>query len=239
MDATQKPFGKPRRRIYLMRHGEVDYFDPDGKPLRPEPVPLNAEGKEQALAVGRELAGVPFDRVVTSGLRRAVETAALVLSPRALEPERLPELREIQPGHVRDWGAASEAEVRKEFLESLTSDLGPDSRFLRGETFGSLQERVLPCFQRLLADPGWQHLLIVAHGVVNRVLLCHALGAGLASFVRLEQDAGCVNLIDVDDAGRCLVRLVNYTPWSPLKTGQTLTTMERLYLQFRRRHAEE
>jgi probable phosphoglycerate mutase len=239
MGATEKSFGKHRRRIYLMRHGEVDYFDPDGKPLRPEPVPLNAEGKEQALAVGRELAGVPFDRVITSGLRRAVETAALVISPRTLELERLPELREIQPGHVRDWGAASETDVRKEFLESLASDLGPDSRFLHGETFGSLLGRVLPCFQGLLADSGWQHLLIVAHGVVNRVLLCHALGAGLASCTGLEQDAGCVNLIDVDDAGRCLVRLVNYTPWGPLKTGQTLTTMERLYLQFRRRHAEQ
>jgi len=236
MDATDKTFGKQRRRIYLMRHGEVDYFDPDGKPLRPESVPLNPEGREQALEIGRALAAVPFDRVVTSGLRRAVETADLVIAPKTLTLERLPELREIEPGHVRDWGAESEVDVRKAFLDSLASDLRPESQFLHGESFGSLKERVIPCFQRLLADPAWQHLLLVAHGVVNRVLLCHALGAGLGALAGFEQDAGCVNLIDVDEAGHCLVRLVNYTPWSPVKMGQTLTTMERLFLQFRRRH---
>jgi probable phosphoglycerate mutase len=238
MDATEKSFGRPRRRIYLMRHGEVDYFDPNGRPLRPEPLPLNAEGREQALAVTRELAGVPLDRVVTSGLRRSVETAALVISPRTLELERLPELREIEPGHVRDWGSVSEADVRQAFLGALARDLRAADRFLGGETFGSLADRVVPCFRSLLADPSWQHLLIVAHGVVNRVLLNEALGVGLAGLGGLEQDAGCLNLIDVDDAGRCLVRLINYTPWSPIKAGQTLTTMERLYLQYRRGRAD-
>jgi probable phosphoglycerate mutase len=234
MDATEKSFGRHRRRVYLMRHGEVDYFDANGRPLRPDSVPLNAEGKEQALAIARELADVPFDRVITSGLRRADETAALVIGRRTLELERWPELREIQPGHVREWGSVSEAEVRQAFVGTLTTDLRADSQFLRGETYGALLGRVLPCFQRLLVDSSWQHLLIVAHGVVNRALLCTACGAGLPSFAGLEQDAGCINLIDVDDAGRCLVRLINYTPWNPLKIGQTLTTMERLYLQYRR-----
>jgi hypothetical protein len=31
------------------------------------------------------------------------------------------------------------------------------------------------------------------------------------------------------------VRLVNYTPYNPLKLGSRLTTMERLYLEYRGR----
>ena len=42
----------PRRRLYLMRHGAVDYFLPDGTPLPPHEVPLNAAGRAQADAAG-------------------------------------------------------------------------------------------------------------------------------------------------------------------------------------------
>ena len=43
-----------RRRIYLMRHGAVSYFDDDGRPVPEDSVPLTAEGRAQALAT-REL----------------------------------------------------------------------------------------------------------------------------------------------------------------------------------------
>ena len=46
-----------RRRLYLMRHAEVSYFSPDGKPVNPAEVPLNEEGVEQAHVVARHLTG--------------------------------------------------------------------------------------------------------------------------------------------------------------------------------------
>src|SRR5579883_3048590 len=61
-----------RRRVYLVRHGDVSYFDAQGRPVRPGTVPLNAEGRRQAEAGARELAGVPLDRVVVSDLRRKI-----------------------------------------------------------------------------------------------------------------------------------------------------------------------
>jgi probable phosphoglycerate mutase len=85
----------------------------------------------------------------------------------------------------------------------------------------------------ILAEPGWRCLLVVAHGGVNRVLLAHALGSGLAGFAALEQDPGCVNILDMDDAGRWLARLVNHTPYNAAKVGLELTTMERLYREYR------
>jgi broad specificity phosphatase PhoE len=47
-----------RRRIYLMRHAEVAYFEVDGRPLRPEGVPLTREGENQARATRGEY--VPY-----------------------------------------------------------------------------------------------------------------------------------------------------------------------------------
>src|SRR5438045_147042 len=95
-NATKNWTPPERRRIYLMRHGSVDYFDPEGKPLHPAGVPLNAEGRRQAEAVGRLLADVPLDRVITSGLPRSVETARRVIAPRSLLLEVHTELREIE-----------------------------------------------------------------------------------------------------------------------------------------------
>jgi probable phosphoglycerate mutase len=231
--ATEKWRPPLRRRLYLMRHGEVDYFDPQGKPYRPDAVPLNAEGRRQAEAAGRALAAVPLDGVLASGLRRSVETAALATAGRGLAVTHRPQLREIEPGRLADLEAAGPGTVEKAFLAFGAGAVEPATRFLGGETFASLQNRVWPCFQDVLAERSWTHLLLVAHGVVNRVILGRLLGAGLAAVAALEQEAGCLNLIDVDDAGHCLVRLLNFTPTNPLQVGMDTTTMERLYLQYR------
>ena len=63
------PFEMPkRRRIFLMRHGDVTYFDDTGRAIDPETVPLNAHGLVQAKAAGEAFAadGARFDRGIVS-----------------------------------------------------------------------------------------------------------------------------------------------------------------------------
>ena len=73
MESTAKWSLTIRRRIYLLRHGDVSYFDDQGRPFRPATVPLNPEGRLQAEAAGRALAEVPLDRVVASDLVRMLK----------------------------------------------------------------------------------------------------------------------------------------------------------------------
>lgn len=228
--------GHSRRRVYLMRHAEVSYFDGDGKPYRPHTVPLTLAGREQAAAAARALAPVPLDRVVVSGLPRTLETAAIVVGERPLTPEVYPDLREIESGRLAD---IPEADREAAIAGAFVHNLGRETRFLGGETFGSLLDRAVPAFHALCAQPGWRHLLVVAHGGVNRALLLDALGAGVASFGALEQDPACINIVDVEDAGpggappRTIVRLMNYTPYNEQKLGLELTTMEQLFRAYR------
>ena len=97
---------RTRRRLYLMRHGSVDYFLPDGTPVAPDSVPLNAEGERQADAAGQLFAqcGVRFDRVLVSGLPRTVQTAQRVLSAsgQALTLDHEAALQEIRGGRLAD-----------------------------------------------------------------------------------------------------------------------------------------
>jgi probable phosphoglycerate mutase len=219
----------PRRRVYLMRHGEVSYFAGDAPALRARDAELNDAGRAQATAAGALLADVPIDRVVTSSLPRTIETARLALGNRALEIQQHPELIEIMPGQLSEIPAE---QIVDTVTKAFSHGISPEARFLAGETFGSLIERVLGCWQKIVADPTWQTLLLVAHGGVNRVLLTHALGSGLAGFGALEQDPACINIVDVEPDGRLLVRLVNFTPYNALKSGLELTTMERLFVEF-------
>ncbi len=93
-----------RRRIYLMRHGHVDYLAPEVVRTRNiRGVPLTARGRMEAQAAGRAFSGVALDRAICSGLPRTRETAELVLaqasSPPELETE--PELVEIHGGRPK------------------------------------------------------------------------------------------------------------------------------------------
>jgi probable phosphoglycerate mutase len=223
-----------RRRIYLMRHGDVEYFNPAGKPHRPETVPLTEHGQEQARAAGVALAEVPIDRTITSGLRRTDETARLVVAGRPVPIDAEPRFREIEAGRMSEWEAAPPTVVRRVILFALGEEMTPESRFLAGETIASCQKRVSEAWDELLARRDWATVLIVAHGVVNRLLLAHCLGMPLASLGKVEQDAACINLVEMDDAGLPHVRLINHTAHDPGKRTLKLTTLEGLYDQYLR-----
>jgi broad specificity phosphatase PhoE len=238
-----------RRRVYLLRHGAVSYFGDDGRPFRPDLVPLTPAGREQARATGRLLAPITFDRVIiTSGLPRTVETAELVLAESAGGPapaiESWPDLAELRPGRLSD---IPRAELATAFLGVFDPSEGLDRAWMGGETIRSLLARVGAALDRLLDGlPGPEcAVLAVLHGGVNRAILSHALTGGSVFLGGLEQLPACVNILDLADLGAATagprwawtVRAVNVVPTDPAQQaiGRS-TTMEDLlgeYLRLR------
>ncbi len=215
-----------RRRLYLLRHADVAYFDERGRPLPPDDAALTAKGREQALATAETLRDVRFDRVLTSGLRRTVETARLVAPDAKLEA--WPDLRELAPGRLT---AIPADELEEAFVGAFRGAVPESRRFLGGETIGALLDRVLPALERLLADRAWDVVLAVLHGGVNRAILSFAL-TGQRSFLGgFEQAPACVNVLDVGDDW--IVRAVNVTPYDLVHRHDRTTTMERLFAQYR------
>lgn len=223
-----------RRRIFLMRHGSVTYFDADGRPHPPDTVPLNALGRDQADAAGRLFAGanIRFDRVVVSGLKRTVETAERVLAAagQTLQLEHDSDLREIEGGKL---SAIPDAELQHAFTGAMDGIVDLNMRFLGGETVGTLMDRVMPRVDALRADPDWDVVLLVLHGGVNRAVLSYLL-TGQKQFIGgLAQAPACVNAIDVGESRHDIsVRLINHAPLDQLHTSTRKTTMEALYEQY-------
>ncbi|MBB1633774.1 histidine phosphatase family protein [Cupriavidus sp. UME77] len=231
----------PRRRVYLMRHGAVTYFDETGRPALPELVPLNETGREQASAAGRAFAAenIRFDRIIVSGLPRTVETAERVLAelPGMADAamETWPELQEIRGGKLQ---GISDDKLRDAFIGAFEGEVPEDKRFLDGESVGEFLDRVLPALRRLRDDPNWDTALLVLHGGTNRAILSHAITCGRRVFYgSLMQTAGCINVLDVgDEPLDWVMRMMNYSPPTPVHSGSRHTTMEVLlhqYLRFR------
>jgi probable phosphoglycerate mutase len=212
-----------RRRIYLLRHGRVAYFV-DGRPVSPDDVHLTAEGRSETATTAAALSGIAFDRVITSGLPRAVETARIVAPD--MEPESWPELRELEGGSL-----AALPDPEAAFTGAFSGTLQEDATFLGGETIGSLLDRALPALQRLTGEPGWDVALVVAHGGTIRALLSYALTGERAFLGNFELAPASISILDVGDDW--IVRAVNVTPYDLAQTRTRLRTMEELWAQYK------
>jgi probable phosphoglycerate mutase len=213
-----------RRRLYLMRHAQVRYFDG----VDPEHVVLTEDGRAQAAAAAAALKDVRFDRVVTSGLERTLETARIVAPD--LEPEARYALREIESGDIR---GLQPDEVQAMMTAAFRGVVPPETRFLGGETIGGFVDRVIPELDQLLAADDWDVMLLVLHGAVNRAILSHALTGERVFLGAFEQSPGCINVLDVGADGRWVVRGVNHIPYDPAHVhAPRLTTMEHLWQEY-------
>ncbi len=229
-----------RRRLYLMRHGFVDYNSKEVRDARdPSLVRLTDTGREEARIAGIALSDVPLDIAFHTGLHRTRETAEIVLGEHANPPELEQEKRfqEVRSGHYIDFKSAEHlaATMTFQFEQAGT----PGATFLEGgERFSDAMARIEDGMRGLLSRPGWATSLIVAHEVVNRMVLSWAIGAPLGSSVAFEQDTGCINILDFDlvpdEAGdirieRTLIKAVNLTPANYLKNGMNLRSLEAIF----------
>ena len=71
-------------RILLIRHGRTR-FNAQGRFMGSTDVPLDAVGRREASALGRKLRSVKVDRVISSDLRRAKQSARAIFPRRPVE----------------------------------------------------------------------------------------------------------------------------------------------------------
>ena len=135
------------RVVYLVRHGHCEGA---GTLLGHQDVPLTAEGRAQAEVLARELAGCGAERVVSSDLRRAAETAQVIAAAMALPVDLDPRLREISYGA---WNGHPWQEGRAP-----------------AEPLADFQARVLAAWAAICAAPA-AVTIVVAHRGVHAVIL--------------------------------------------------------------------
>ena len=223
--------GANRRRLYLFRHGAVDYIDENGNWVAdPDLVDLNERGIAQAEAMAELFAGVHIDKALCTGLPRTRQTGLAVLGDRDVELGTAAELEEIRP---QKGEAAGGYDIYADIAFSHWRAPQADATFLGGERYHDFFARISAAMESLLTDPSWHNLAVFAHGGTNAAVLGWATGVGLEAFGLLDQSMCCLNVIDFDfdDSGLLLrktVRAMNITADDPVMRHRHAGDMEML-----------
>ncbi len=195
-----------RTRLYLARHGETT-ASAEYRYIGQTDVDITGNGLEQMERIKQRLKGEEIQAFFSSDLIRARKGAEIIASCHGIEPVACPEFREI---HLGVWEGMTREEIMERYPEEYTARLQDlvHRRIDGGESFRDVHERVMQKLSRILADMAGSTILLLAHGGVNRVILFDALKLDLANLTRLDQDYGCINIIDYYDSGP-VVKLVN------------------------------
>ena len=181
-------------RLYLVRHGQVA----DGHTHRyhgQNDIGLSPLGVKQLEDLAAQLQDRPMAAVYASDLSRAFEGARLICRGRGFKPLAVPEFREV---HFGRWEGLSFDEIAGQYPQELKGrfeDLA-NFRIPGGESLMDVRRRALPRLNELIKEHQGRALLIVAHAGLNRIILSEALGLPLDNLFHLDQNYGCLNIID-------------------------------------------
>lgn len=173
---------------------------------------LTADGRQEAEALARRLIGVRIDRIVSSPMMRAVETAQVVATTLSIEvDERLRELDygrweglthseieardpelwarwEYDPGATHAPGGESgddvAARMRSFLIDLLAVESIPGGSLARRPRSADPGGARGAVSETVAAAEGERRVLLSAHGTVNRILMCVALAIPVRDFRR-------------------------------------------------------
>ena len=156
-------------RLYLMRHGET--VDNAAQLMQGQTQgQLNETGIRQAEQAGKELATYPFDAIISSDLKRSVDTARIVAQHHCLPVVTTPLLRE------RDWG-----DFTGRFIPDLKGLPFPDNV----EQLDQLLSRARRFLHYIYKEYSGQTVLAVGHGIINKAIQAVYYDCGMKDVPRM------------------------------------------------------
>ena len=193
--------------ILLIRHGETAW-NAERRLQGHIDIALNAEGQRQAALLAAALAPERIDRIVSSDLSRARQTAEAIARTRGLRIGTDPALRERCYGGFEgllysEIAARFPVEFAAWQARDIDGVLPPGKN--QGESFRQFFDRVRTAIlQHAAAHPG-QTLALVAHGGVLECAYRAALGLSLETARDFKVLNASVNRFEVEEGGLRLV----------------------------------
>jgi broad specificity phosphatase PhoE len=147
--------------------------------------------------------------IYCSDLDRAVKSAEIIAGPHGLKPLVIPELRERNFGI---WEGMTFIEIKDKYPSEFEAWAADPVKYspVNGESTSEVRERAISALDvivgkhaaesadRMSSDnqgPA-ENIAIVAHGGVNRIILCHLMGVPLENLFRIEQNNAAINIIE-------------------------------------------
>ena len=189
-------------RLVVVRHGET-HWNVAARIQGHGDSPLTPAGEAQAAAIAGRLAGERFDRLVSSDLGRALQTARAIAARTGHAVMTDARFRE------RNYGVAeglTYAEIGERYPEifSRVRDTDPDYVVPGGESRRQLFERVRDAFEALARAAEGARVAVVCHGGVLAALYRHVHGIPVGAAQAIPIPNASYNAL-VFDGGRWTV----------------------------------
>jgi 2,3-bisphosphoglycerate-dependent phosphoglycerate mutase len=193
--------------LILLRHGQSQW-NLENRFTGWVDVPLSPKGEEEARAAGTKLRGRRIDKILTSVLKRAIDTADLALATAGIQGvpiERDVALNERMYG---DLQGLNKAEAAKKWGDAQIKiwrrsyDVKPPG----GESLADTAARVIPYWEAHILPEirAGKNVLVGAHGNSLRSLVMHLDGLTREQVLELEIPTGVPLLYELDADGRVL-----------------------------------
>lgn len=193
--------------LLLVRHGQTDE-NVSGRISGQGPAPLNGRGQEQAKLAAEVLAPLKVNRLISSPVARAWQTATVLDERLKLGIEEEPDLREVGYG---DWEGKTFQMVRGENAFKLALNDPINAVFPNGESLVSVQQRSVRVAEAVRQGAAQDVVVLVSHGDVIRMLVAHYLGMSFNDYRRVTIDNGAISVIELFDSW-IRVKAVNFVP---------------------------
>ncbi len=202
------------KRIYLVRHGQTELNRlriVQGSSVNAS---LNETGQRQATAFWDQYQDIPFDRVYTSALNRAIESVSAFIE-KGIPHEAHAGLNEISWGH-RD-GTKVTDDDRDYYWRTLARwrEGEVDLKIEGGESPLDVQARQQPVVDLLRSRTDEELVLVCMHGRAMRILLSTLLGTPLVEMDQYEHHNMGLYQLDYDGSDFRTVRLNDLTHLEP------------------------
>ena len=205
----------PTTVIYLLRHGETE--GPKKVYKGHIDVPLSKIGEIQVEKVAKVLKEyskryeLKYEFCYSSPLKRALKTAEILSKALFLQIKPVQILKERNFGK---WEGLSINDIVSLYPEEFERWRTDPVRFCppEGESTLQVSERASKALKEIISVHRGSQVFVVAHGGINRVILCNILGIPLGNIFRIEQEFACVNIIEFYET-QPVVKLINGVFW--------------------------
>lgn len=170
-----------KTELWLIRHGETEWSLSGAHTSRTD-LPLTAEGERRARLLGDQLRGKPFALVLSSPMRRALDTAHLA----GFDPQITGDLREWDYGH---YEGLTTPEIQKEAPGWTIWTMTPKG----GETAEQVAARADRVIECALTAVG--NVALFGHGHLLRVLAARWLGLEPQAGKYLALSTGTISVL--------------------------------------------
>ncbi|MBW1823264.1 MAG: histidine phosphatase family protein [Deltaproteobacteria bacterium] len=174
-----------KTRLYLARHGETT-LSSEFRYVGHMDVDITENGVVQMHKLRDRLKNECLNALYSSDLIRTKKGAEIIASCHDIEPIACEEFREINLGI---WEGLTREEIIEKYPDEYRGRLDDlaHSGVKEGESFKDLQKRVMKKLTSVLNELKGKNILLVAHGGVNRVILCDVLKLDLQLLPRIDQ----------------------------------------------------